>query len=318
MRGSRGTVVVDVTYMCNATCRYCRWGDDTTQGRTARGLDEVLIPEETLRMLGARRVVLSGGEPRLHPDLDSILEYYGSLADQVVVISNGYGLDRRAAERLLEAGATGITISLDSTDAAESFLARRTPPALHREILNNVADVAGLDCELGINCTVSRVTANWITVSGMLGFGVDAGADFIKFQPIFDDGYVGAHSSDLLLQPEDAPYLLDIASRLESVERPPTNPPGFWADVAALAAGHDLPPGECALGESDAISVGGRLAICYWVESSYYSSADGMPREPESVRRRFEADKQRCRVGSHCFCNQGMGHVWSGTQPSTS
>ena len=115
--------MVDVTYMCNAACRYCRWGDHATQGRVARSLDEVLIPEETLKMLGTRRVVLSGGEPRLHPDLDYILGHYGGLVDQVVVISNGYGLDRRAAERLLEAGATGITISLDS-NLVEYFKAK--------------------------------------------------------------------------------------------------------------------------------------------------------------------------------------------------
>lgn len=310
MRDVRGTTVLDVTYMCNATCRYCRWGDDATPGRVARNLDELLVSEETLKMLGTRRVVLSGGEPRLHPHLDHILEYYGGLVDQVVVISNGYGLDRTVAKRLRAAGATGITISLDSIDAAESFLVRRTPPALHREILNNVADIAGLDCELGINCTVCRVTANWITVNGMLEFGADMGVDFVKFQPIFDDGYVGTHSKDLLLQSDDAPYLLDIASRLESIRHPPTNPPGFWTDVAALAAGLDLPPAKCALGGSDAISVGGRMAICYWVESSYYSSPNGMLRDPETVRRRFEADKMRCRVGNHCFCNQGMEHVW--------
>ena len=308
---ARGTTVVDITYMCNATCRYCRWGDGATPGRAARGLDEVLIPEDTLRALGTRRVVLSGGEPRLHPRLDRILEYYGGLVDQVVIISNGYGLDRRAAEKLLDAGATGITVSLDSTDAAVSFLVRRTPPSLHRDILKNLADVAGLDCETGINCTVSRITANWITVGDMLGFGADIGADFVKFQPVFDDGYAGAHSPDLLLGAEDVPQLLEVASRLEGAERPPTNPPGFWTDVAALAAGRGLRPEGCALGIADAISVGGKLAVCYWVGSSYYSSAAGVPRELEEVGRRFEADKARCKVGYHCFCNQGVGHVWA-------
>lgn len=313
MADARGTTVVDVTYMCNAACRYCRWGDGATQGKKARGLDEVLMSGEMLKMLNTRRIVLSGGEPRLHPDLDKILEHYGSLVSQVVVISNGYGLDRQAAKKLLDAGATGITISLDSIDSTESFLVRRTPPILHRAILKNVADIAGLGCELGINCTVSRVTANWMTVSDMLEFGMNAGVDFVKFQPVFDDGYVGAHSGDLLLQPEDVPHLLDIASKLESVDHPPTNPSGFWTDVAALAAGHELPAGRCALGALDAISFGGRLAICSWMESSYYDTACGTICDAKSVRRHFEADKIKCKVESHCFCNQGLRHVWMGT-----
>lgn len=313
MQNARGTIVVDVTYMCNATCRYCRWGSSDTPGRMARSLSEVLIPRDTLRMMRAQRVVISGGEPRLHPELDRILGHYSDLVDQVVVISNGYGLDSRAVEKLLDAGATGITVSLDSTDAAVSFLVRRTPPILHKEILRNLADVAKLDCETGINCTVSHITANWITVGDMLDFGANIGVDFVKFQPIFDDGYAGAHSADLLLRAEDVPQLLDIASRREGVERPPTNPPEFWTDVATLAAGRNLPPSKCSLGTADAISVGGGLAICYWVESSYYRSTDVIPRELMSVGKRFEADKMRCKVGYHCFCNQGVGHVWAKT-----
>ena len=135
---ARGTMVVDVTYLCNATCRYCRWGDSLTPGRVAQNLENVFIPPDTLEMIGTRRVVLSGGEPRLHPRIADILEYYGSLVDEVVVITNGYGLDVEAARDLLDAGATGITVSLDSVRAIESFITRRTPPALHADILRNI------------------------------------------------------------------------------------------------------------------------------------------------------------------------------------
>ena len=128
---------------------------------------------------------------------------------------------------------------MDSINAMESFLTRRTPPALHGKILRGIADIAGSgrNFELGINCTVSHVTANWITVHDMLKFGAALDVDFVKFQPIFDDGYVSGNSPDLLLGAGDAEQLLEIARRLGTVRRPPTNPPGFWRDVAALAGG---------------------------------------------------------------------------------
>lgn len=307
----RGTAVVDITYVCNAACRYCRWGDGATPGRAAQDLDKVLIPAGALKALGTRRVVISGGEPRLHPRLSDILGYYGGLVDEVVVITNGYGLDASQVGTLLDWGATGITISLDSTNAAESFATRRTPPAIHRDILRNLEDMAGPGrrFELGINSTVTRITANWITVSDLLGFG--AGLDFVKFQPVFDDGYVSATSPDMLLCPEDAASLRDIASRVGAAGGPPTNPPGFWRDVAALAAGASLPASGCALGPRDAISVGGQLGICYWVESSRYGSPGMVPREGYGVAASaFGEAKKRCRVGFHCFCNQGLDHVW--------
>lgn len=307
---ARGTTVVDVTYLCNATCRYCRWGDGFTPGRVAQDLKKVLIPASTLEMIGTKRVVISGGEPRLHPNISEILEHYGSLVDELVVITNGYGLDVEAAGALLDAGATGITVSLDSVDVMESFMTRRTPPVLHGEVIRNLKEMAGPGrrFELGINSTVTSVTANWITVGDLLRFGIELDLDFVKFQPIFDDGYVSANSPDLMLDASNTASLLEVATRLETVEHPPTNPSGFWADVAELAGGGRLPPSECALGPSDAISVGGQLGICYWVGSSRYGHLDRLGYATATSR--FEEDKQKCRVGFHCFCNQGLGHVW--------
>ena len=304
-------MVVDVTYLCNATCRYCRWGDGSTPGRVAQDLEKVLILPDTLEMIGTRRVVLSGGEPRLHPRLPEILGYYGSLVDEVVVITNGYGLDAEAVGDLLDAGATGITVSLDSVGAVESFMTRRTPPALHADILYNMEEMAGPGrrFELGINSTLTNVTSNWITVGDMLRFGARLDLDFVKFQPIFDDGYVSANSPDLMLGSDDVGPLLEVASKLDTIRHPPTNPSGFWTDVARLAGGRRLCPSECALGSSDAISIGGQLGICYWVESSRYGRMDRPGYAAAAAR--FGVDKQKCSVGFHCFCNQGLEHTWT-------
>lgn len=270
----------------------------------------VLIPSGTLEMIGTKRVVISGGEPRLHPRISEILKHYRGLVDEVMVITNGYGLDMKNAGALLDAGATGITVSLDSMNAMESFMTRRTPPALHAEILSNLEEMAGPDrrFELGINSTVTSVTSNWITVGDLLRFGANLNLDFVKFQPVFDDGYISANSPDLMLGSDDVASLLEVASRLENVRHPPTNPSGFWVDVAELARGGRLHPSGCALGPSDAISVGGQLGICYWVGSSRYGHLNRSGYAAAASR--FEVDKQKCRVGFHCFCNQGMGHVW--------
>lgn len=309
----KNTIVVDVTYLCNATCRYCRWGDDTIPGRVAQDLDRVLIPYDVLDALDTGRVVISGGEPRLHPQISDILGYYREVADEAVVITNGYGLDRKSTDALLEAGATGITVSLDSVDAMESLMTRRTPPILHKKILRNLYDlsISGRRFELGINSTVSSVTANWITVMDILEFGMRLDVDFVKFQPIFDDGYVSVNSQDLLLSPVDVEPLLEVSARLETIGHPPTNPKEFWIDVARLAGGGTISPSGCALDRSDAILVGGDLGICYWVESSRYRYSDQLDQTSyDAAVSRFTRDKQKCKVGFHCFCNQGMGHAW--------
>ena len=317
----RGTVVVDVTYECNARCRYCRWGDGNGRRGSAQDPAAAMIPERTLRLLGTRRLVISGGEPTLHPRLAEIISHYAALVDEVVVITNGYALSRRGEEeegvgRLVRAGATGITFSVDSADPRESFLVRGTPPAVHAAVLAEIRRAAaGAGVEIGINATVTSATAGWAAAGGLLGFGLRAGVDFVKFQPVFDDGYASASAPWLLLSGADAPGLLDIARRLEEPRPlPPTNPPGFWRDVAALASGRSLPASGCSLGPSDAIATGGTLSVCTWVGGSRYGEASSAidPAEAGAVQARFPGEKARCTVGPHCFCNQGMGHVWAG------
>lgn len=310
---SRGTMVVDVTHACNAKCRYCQWGHPDNPSAADSDVSKALISPDVLETLGTNKIVISGGEPTLRPDIRDILKYYSNLVDRVTVITNGYALSRTNASALLDSGATGITVSLDSTHPAESFMTRRTPPKLHKQIMRNMSDVAGLDHEFGINATVSSITANRVTVADLLEFGLKLDADFVKFQPIFDDGYVSRNSPDLLLGPDSADALLEIASLVPAMDGPPTNPAEFWSDVAALAGGGRLSPSGCAIGPRDALLTDGALRVCYWVESSEYGMPAKMGRESyRDVVSEFNEKKRRCDVGFHCFCNQGLEHVWKG------
>lgn len=306
------TTCVDITYRCNARCRYCQWGDpDTLEERSHEGHGRAMIRPETLAGLGTERIVLSGGEPRLHPDIGRIISYYSRLVPDMIVITNGHGLDAREAAVLARAGATGITVSIDSIDPEESYVTRKTPPELHGAILDNVREISekvpGL--ELGINATVSHATARWGTVRGILEFARDL--DFVKFQPIFDDGYAGENSPELLLSGKDVGPLLDVAERLDTIPHVLTNPPGFWRDVAALAGGGRLPGGRCGLGPGQAISVRGDVGMCFWLESSYGPSSRAAERgKIAQVRDRFDARKRDCNVEYQCFCTQRIDHVW--------
>ena len=309
------TMVVDVTYLCNATCRYCQWGNSDTPGRLHRALEDILIPKETLASLGTERIVISGGEPRLHPKLVEILNYYAALVREVVVISNGYGLDAEEVSRIVDAGATGITVSLDSVNQEEAYQARMTPPLLHQQILSNLRQMPSpRKCELGINSVVSQPTANWNTVSGLLAFASEIDADFVKFQPVFDDGYVSRSAPHLKLSESDVPNLLEIGVRIaQSRYRSRPNPPEFWQDVALLAAGDVLPAEACSLGPRHSISVQGKLKICYWLDSSTLGAPTSALSNDDvrSGRDKFENDKLRCKVGFHCFCTQNLSHEWS-------
>jgi molybdenum cofactor biosynthesis enzyme MoaA len=310
----QNTTVIDVTYRCNATCRYCQWGNKSNPRGVHRPLTDILLPIETIRALGTQRVVLSGGEPRIHPELERILNHYRNLVEDVIVITNGYGLDSAELQRLLDSGATGITISLDSTHPDEALATRQTPQTLHAEIISDLKQISKRTrtFELGINSVVSNPTANEATVRDLLEFGSELGVDFVKFQPVFDDGYASHNAPDLLLGEADVPELLRIADLLDEMRRPQTNPPGFWTNLASVALRRPLAPESCGLGPRHAIATAGKMNVCYWVDSTSFGMQSEVPTSAEAriVRTNFELAKLGCKVGYHCFCNQNISHEW--------
>lgn len=310
---SERTAVIDLTYRCNSPCRYCRWGNSRTEGRRDLPLDLVLLPSATLQSLGTSRVVFSGGEPLLYPHLDKVLRYYAQHVEQRVIITNGLLLTDDTRRKLHSAGATGFAFSIDAVSPERYFATRGWSGQQLARVLQNLRRAAeSKELELGINAVVSRPTADWVCVGELLALGSSLELDRVKFQPVFDDGYLSHSAPWLALNHSDVPNLLWIADRVAHGEGVNTNPPGFWRDLAAMADGKQLEASRCGLGEDTVLVAGGRLARCYWVPSADVGSipnAAGELRQHESIAELTDA-KPRCQVDSRCFCLQKLSHGW--------
>jgi molybdenum cofactor biosynthesis enzyme MoaA/predicted O-methyltransferase YrrM len=308
------TTVIDITYKCNAICKYCQWGNPCNSVRKHLPIKSVCLSAKTIKALGTKRIVLSGGEPRLHPKLNQILSHYKKLVDSVIIISNGYGLDVQEISQLVDYGATGIAVSLDSVDQNLSRLTRQTPLKIHRQIIANLKEIADShrNFELGINAVVSHVTANCKNVQDLLEFGQSIGVDYVKFQPIFDDGYVTINPPDLILTVSDSKELLRISSLINSAQYSRTNPPEFWKNVADLASGKQLSAESCGIGDKHSIAIRENLAVCYWLNTiSFGNSTRSLDQKKvQCARKNFEKAKIKCKVDFHCFCTQELSHVW--------
>ncbi len=116
---------VSVTDRCNFRCPYC-------MPRELFGPDHVFLPQDQVLSLpeiallvrvfvrlGVRKVRLTGGEPLLRPDLESLVaEIAGTPGiEDLALTTNGALLARRAAG-LFAAGLHRVTVSLDSLDPA--------------------------------------------------------------------------------------------------------------------------------------------------------------------------------------------------------
>lgn len=114
-------VALNLTRRCNLRCAHCY----LDAGARSDGAEAELDTEEARGLLDGiaelseeTMVVMTGGEPLLRPDLETLVRHAAGLGLMVVIGTNGTLLDDERIESLTAAGASGFGISLDSLDEA--------------------------------------------------------------------------------------------------------------------------------------------------------------------------------------------------------
>ena len=109
---------VSVTEQCNLACVYCKPRTGTLERMEAPAMsrNEVVQLVKVFTSLGIRKVRLTGGEPLLRRDLETIIAGISpEVEGRVHLTTNGIHLARRA-RALRDAGLAGVNISLDAAD----------------------------------------------------------------------------------------------------------------------------------------------------------------------------------------------------------
>src|SRR5216117_486885 len=99
------------TRRCNLACTYCNEFDDFSQPVAAEEMKKRL---DILAGMGTSIITISGGEPLLHPELDSIIRRIRRRGMVAGLITNGYLLTGDRIERLNRAGLEWLQISIDN------------------------------------------------------------------------------------------------------------------------------------------------------------------------------------------------------------
>jgi Fe-coproporphyrin III synthase len=126
---------IEVTFACNARCRMCPLYGEHTEGspsQSARNGRKELTTEAIRSVLrqcaqmGGKRVLFTGGEPLLRPDLPELVGFGSSLGMSIGIITNGTLLTEKVARDLTEAGLDTLHISLDGPPEVHNSI-RRVP-----------------------------------------------------------------------------------------------------------------------------------------------------------------------------------------------
>ncbi len=114
-------LAINLTRRCNLACAHCYLDAETLQHGSAGELttEEVCrLLEEISSRSPETMVVLTGGEPLLRQDLETLVAHGNCHGLSMVVGTNGVLLDEPRVRSLKAAGIMGVGISLDSLDPA--------------------------------------------------------------------------------------------------------------------------------------------------------------------------------------------------------
>jgi len=221
---------ISVTDRCNFRCTYCM--PKTVFGKDYRFLDrkELLSFEEITRVaraavdLGVTKLRLTGGEPLLRVDLESLIAMLSELDVDLTLTTNASALPKKA-QALKDAGLKRITVSLDALDDA-IFKSMNDVDFPVSRVLDGIEAAKAVGMPVKVNCVVKRgVNEHQIVELARHFKGTGVTLRFIEFMDVgatngwrMDDVVSAAEIVSLIdarfpIEPAEALYRGEVAKR---------------------------------------------------------------------------------------------------------
>jgi Fe-coproporphyrin III synthase len=304
-------VTLYLTERCNSrcvTCDYWRHGrDDMSLGTVG-----TLLP--SLRRLGTRVALISGGEPLLNPDWQEIAGLLRSAGIRLWLLTSGLSLAKHAG-RVAEAF-DAVTVSLDGTDR-QTYAAIRGLDAFDK-VCEGIRETARAGAKVGIRVTLQK--ANYRELPGFVELAHVLGAHSISFLSVdvanpHAFGRSDDFTRDLALQAEDLPVFAQLITGLTQQQRADfesrfiaESPAKLWRlhqYFAAVLGRAEYPPVHCNAPEFSAVlGVRGHPQPCFFISGPQQRApaqdlqsalnAGSMMALRESIRSGERAECARC------------------------
>lgn len=155
---------ISLTERCNLRCLYCmpEEGVPLSPNRDILTTAEIQYLCALFVSQGVTKIRLTGGEPTVRKDIIPLMRQIGSLSKkglkELALTTNGISLHRKLDD-MVEAGLTGVNISLDTLDPFQyQILTRRQGFDAVMKSINRVKEMnkLGAGIKLKVNCVVMR------------------------------------------------------------------------------------------------------------------------------------------------------------------
>lgn len=199
---------VRITRACNNDCLFCL--DRENQNGSIFSMREIIVDLKKGLQFGARRVVISGGDPTVHPKLPEIIKKAKELGyKHVQIITNGRMLayEKFAAE-LKKAGLDEVTLSLHS-HIRDDFEEMTGVKGSYNQALTGLLNAQKLGFIVSVDIVVNKI--NFKKLKETLQFYIKLGvSEFDLLYPV-PFGSAWENRDKLFFSPEKARKYLNAA-----------------------------------------------------------------------------------------------------------
>ncbi|MCD6386155.1 radical SAM protein [Candidatus Sumerlaeota bacterium] len=191
----------ETTVACNLHCRHCRrleTGKDSAQfDLNTREAKQII---KDIAELGRPVLVLSGGEPLLHPEIFDIISYAREYAIPLALATNGTLIDSSIARRIKDSGVKRVAVSLDGATAEvnDSF---RGLEGTFQKAVSGITNLVNLGVSTQINFTVARHNVH--QMAKMFALAVQLGVDALHLFMLVPVGCGLEIAPQEMLSPEE-------------------------------------------------------------------------------------------------------------------
>jgi pyrroloquinoline quinone biosynthesis protein E len=187
-------LLAELTYACPLQCPYCSNPVDYPNiGAELETADWLRILSQA-RQLGALQLGLSGGEPLVRSDLETIAAHARSLGYYSNLITSGIGMDAARVRALKEAGVDHIQLSFQSPEQTLNDHIAGTQAYLHKLDMARAVKANGLPMVL---CFVIY-RDNIDQIGRMLDLAIELEADYVELATVQYYGWASKNRNRLL------------------------------------------------------------------------------------------------------------------------
>ncbi|MDH2924642.1 molybdenum cofactor biosynthesis enzyme MoaA [Nicoletella semolina] len=170
--------IVHIIQNCNSPCIMCDcW---MTKGKKYHKFDDLKLLFDKFIDIGVKRIMISGGEPLMHPELESIIDYLNNININIELNTNGILLDKNLW--ILKYNISDIVISLDGINREDyKFIRGRDKFDC---VMNNINLIKKISNKQSVGARVTLTKKSIVNIIEFISFLQGKKIDFIGFSPL--------------------------------------------------------------------------------------------------------------------------------------